>query len=126
MAPEHQNPDGEQPAPEEPAWREPPPPPPIPALLREPTRPKAASTPAASESKESLVGMGRAWAVALDFVFTVLAGAGLGWVAGRFAGHQPAWVMGGLALGFAVALIRILRGTMREERAEAERKRLGK
>ena len=70
--------------------------------------------------------MGKAWGVALDFVFTIMAGMGLGWLVGRWQGHSPGWVLGGLALGFTIAFIRIIRATMREEREEQERKKGGR
>lgn len=70
--------------------------------------------------------MGKAWGVALDYVFTILASTGLGWLAGRYLGHAPAWIMGGLAVGFAVALTRIVRNAVREDREAEGRKPGGK
>lgn len=98
-------------------WREPPPPPDIPEVLKKPPRP-APAPPEAGPS--SLSGVGRAWGIAMDFIFTILAGAGLGWLIGRWQGHMPGWVLGGLALGFAAALVRIIRATQRQERLERE------
>ncbi len=107
-----------------PIWREPPPPPEIPAVLREPAHPARSTGKGPGESaKSEILGMGRAWGLALDFVFTVLAGAGLGWVGGRYVGPMPAWVMAGLALGFVIGFTRIIRSTLREEReAEGQKK----
>lgn len=107
-------------------WREPPPPPAIPELLKE--RPEDSRRKTASETpaQTSLSSMGRAWGMAMDFIFTILAGAGLGWLIGRWQGHVSGWVLGGLAVGFAAALVRIIRATQKQERAEraaAERRK---
>lgn len=106
-------------------WHEPPPPPDIPEVLQRPTehRPGPASDP---RMPTSLSGVGRAWGIALDFVFTILAGAGLGWLIGRWQGGMPGWVLGGLAVGFAAALIRIIRATQRQERLEKEGRKGGR
>ena len=69
-----------------------------------------------------LAGAGRAWAVALDFVFTIIAGAGLGWLADRWRGSLPLWTMVGLVAGFVTAFIRIIRTTQRQEREETARR----
>lgn len=108
-----------------PYWREPPPPPAIPELL---TRP--ASLPKSAPKPESiatdLTGFGKAWGTALDFVFTILAGTGLGWLGGKYIGPPTPWVLGGLTLGFVVAFIRIVRATTRDERDQRERKNKSK
>ena len=67
-------------------------------------------------------GMAKAWGVALDFVFTVMAGGALGWGFDKWRGTAPNGVMVGLALGFVVAFIRIVRATLRQEREDARRK----
>ncbi|MCC6678996.1 MAG: AtpZ/AtpI family protein [Phycisphaerales bacterium] len=108
-------------------WHEPPPPPDIPDVLKE--RPGAGRTHDQPSSSSSLSGVGRAWGIAMDFIFTILAGAGLGWVIGRWQGHIPGWVLGGLSIGFAAALVRIIRATQRQERLEraaAEERRKGR
>ncbi len=69
-----------------------------------------------------VAGMARAWAVALDFVFSVLAGAGLGWLFDRWRGTLPWGLLVGLVLGFIVAFWRIIRATQAQEREEADRK----
>jgi ATP synthase protein I len=74
-------------------------------------------------SKDSgVAGIARAWAVALDFVFSVLAGAGVGWLFDRWRGTMPWGLLVGLALGFVVGFLRIVRTTQAQEREEAERK----
>lgn len=72
------------------------------------------------------LGMARAWATAFDFIFTILAGALAGWGFDWWRGTKPAGVMIGLAAGFIFAFVRIVRATMAQERAEADRKRAGK
>lgn len=98
-----------------PGWREPPPPPEIPELLREtPTRVSAPK----GESPGAWKDTAKAWGLAIDFIVTILAGAAVGWAGATWIGGSLAlWVMGGLGLGFAMALTRIIRQTMREERA---------
>lgn len=71
----------------------------------------------------NLAGAGRAWAVAFDFVFTIVAGAGLGWLADRWRGSLPLWTMVGLVAGFVTAFIRIVRTTQRQEREEKAKRR---
>lgn len=98
-------------------WHEPPPPPDIPEVLKHPPPgPRLPEPPGPS----SLSGMGQAWGMAMDFIFTILAGAGLGWLIGRWQGHLTGWVLGGLTVGFAAALVRIIRATQRQERRERE------
>jgi ATP synthase protein I len=65
-------------------------------------------------------GMGKAWSTALDFVFSILAGAFVGWLADRWRNTLPLWTLVGLALGFVTGFIRIVRATQRQERAERE------
>jgi hypothetical protein len=70
-----------------------------------------------------LAGMARAWGVAFDFVGTVLGGMLLGYFFDRWRGTTPAGTLTGLGVGFAAALVRILRRTMAEERAAEAAKR---
>lgn len=93
----------------------------IPQVLRTPVRKADLSPmqggPATGQSTSpEVAGAGRAWATAMDFVFTILAGALLGWLADRWRHSIPLWTMVGLALGFVTAFIRIVRATQREER----------
>jgi hypothetical protein len=67
-------------------------------------------------------GMARAWATAMDFVFTVVAGAGLGWGFDYWQKTLPWGTLVGLGVGFVGAFIRIVRATQRQERAERERR----
>ena len=91
----------------------------IPEVLREqPTDSKAKG----GGSGSSLGDLAKAWAVAFDFVATVIGGLALGWVFDWWRGTQPWGMLIGLAVGFASALIRIIRRTLREEAASQRRK----
>ncbi len=67
--------------------------------------------------------VGKAWGVAGNFVFTIIAGALVGWLIDRWRGSLPVATLIGLGLGFATAFIRIIRQTQREEREEQARRR---
>lgn len=69
-----------------------------------------------------LGGAVKAWAIALDFVVTIITGAGLGWLADRWRNSLPLWTLVGLTFGFAAAFVRIVRATQRQERAEKARR----
>lgn len=97
--------------------REPPPPEidprlQIPEILRQPVR-RPEPPP---EPPQSWGQMAAAWGVALDFVFTIIAGAALGWLIDRWLKSSPWGVLGGLALGFAAALVRIVKRTQTSTR----------
>jgi F0F1-type ATP synthase assembly protein I len=92
----------------------------IPEVLRKPVqRPK---DPDKGSAMASGVQMGRAWATALDFVFTILAGAILGWLIDKWRGSSPTGAGVGLGLGFVLAFYRIVRATQKQEAAEREQK----
>ncbi len=115
--PDERDPLAPDPPDETSGWREPPPPPEIPAVLREPA--PTLSKPGGQAPRDAgLGGVARAWATALDFVFTILAGIGLGWLVGRWQGHVAPWAIGGLVVGFVAAFVRIVRATRRQELAE--------
>lgn len=94
----------------------------IPDVLRqEPGPPKGGGGAGGS----SLGELARAWAVAFDFVATVIGGLALGWLFDWWRGTQPWGMLVGLAMGFASALIRIIRRTLKEEAAAARKKKSG-
>ncbi|QOJ00229.1 MAG: AtpZ/AtpI family protein [Phycisphaeraceae bacterium] len=96
-------------------------PPPIPEGLK-PARSGGASPVKEKGLGASMAEVGRAWALAFDFMLTIAAGAGLGWALGRWFGSQNNWIMIGFVLGFATALYRIIRHTQKQEaRERAER-----
>jgi len=100
-----------------PLFTNPPDPGPIPETLRRPVH--APKDPDTSPALQSIAGAGAGWGMATDFLVTILAGLGLGWVVDHFADSAPWGLVAGLGLGFVVAFIRIVRQTQRAERAEA-------
>jgi len=69
-----------------------------------------------------IAGMGRAWAISLDFVVTILAGTGLGYLADYFLKSLPTGTIIGLVLGFITAFIRIIRASQRMDREDQQRR----
>lgn len=67
-----------------------------------------------------IMEMGKAWGVALDFIFTIVAGAAAGWGFDYWWGTTPTGSLIGFGAGFTLALIRIIRYTLRQERLERE------
>lgn len=115
---------GESASPEDRTWPTVPfskPPPAIPEELTRPVDTPASLKAARAKKEGGLGGIARAWGTALDFVFTILAGGVLGFLADKyyFAGGSKG-VLIGLASGFVIAFIRIVRSTLAQERAEAK------
>lgn len=105
--------------PEYPAIPIAPDPPPMPEVLRGP----GAALPRGREP----AGAGavfsdttKAWAISMDFVFTVLGALLLGYFADRWFGTAPKAAIGGLVVGFSFALWRIIRRTLADEKREKE------
>lgn len=98
----------------------------IPEVLREPTPGTPAAKPARSNPDAGMWGMAKAWGIALDFLFTIFAGAALGWGFDYWRKTAPVGLMVGLAVGFVVAFIRIVRVSIRQDREEARRKAEGR
>lgn len=98
-----EEPTGDDPAWEDPRLR-------IPDVLR-PQPPKP--PPPSSNFSARYSDVARAWALAFDFVGTILVGALLGWLFDRWRGTLPWGVLVGLAFGFVGAFIRIVRATNR-------------
>ncbi len=102
----------------------------IPEVLRtpvkkpdyDPTYGNSASRP----SSDDVRGMGRAWAIAMDFVFTIVAGLLLGWGLDSWKGTAPWGLLGGLVVGFTAAFVVIVKQSAKQERAEKERKAAGR
>lgn len=99
-----------------PAWREPPPPPDIPDLLKEPVHRHAPPPP--PKAAEGGVSTAKAWAVAMDFVFTIIGSLLLGYFADSWFKTKPLWTMVGLGAGFVFALWRFISRMLKEDRAE--------
>lgn len=98
----------------------------IPEVLRTPVRQSnfdpVTGNKADRKDIADAAGIGRAWAVALDFVFTIIGGALIGWLIDYWRGTLPLWTLIGLGAGFVSAFIRIVRMTLRQEREEKARR----
>jgi hypothetical protein len=99
----------------------------IPQLLREPV---GLHVPGRDAPKVGAVGSlmdaGKAWGAALNFVFTIIAGLLIGWLIDHFLKTKPWGVLGGLATGFVLAFVQIVRNTLKteaKEKAERERRK---
>jgi F0F1-type ATP synthase assembly protein I len=90
---------------------------PIPEVLR-----KGPSVAQPSTKPSDVAGMARAWGVALDFVFTIIAGAAVGWLIDWWLKSAPIGLLVGLGIGFVFAFWRIIRTTQRQEAADKRRK----
>jgi F0F1-type ATP synthase assembly protein I len=67
--------------------------------------------------------MAKAWGVALDFVFSILAGGGLGWAFDAWRKTLPWGLLVGLGLGFIVAFWRIVQATNRQDADDRAKRR---
>lgn len=96
----------------------------IPKELRTPIRqPELPGTPGAKGTgARSIAGLGVGFAMALDFVGSILAGSLLGYLFDRWQGTSPTGVLIGLGIGFVGAMIRIVRTSQKAERAERKRR----
>lgn len=74
--------------------------------------------PKQTEGGLGFLGIAKAWGTALDFLFTIFAAALLGWLFDRWKGTAPTGLMVGCGLGFVLAFVRIVRSTLKQERAE--------
>jgi len=96
----------------------------IPEVLRE--RPGDRQGPRPEPKRESFGETAKAWGMALDLVFTTIGGFILGWGFDYWRGTGPWGAIIGLALGFMLAAVRLIRSTLKaeaKEQAERERKR---
>ena len=95
----------------------------IPEALREKSKPFI-DKPA--QRRESLGETAKAWGMALDLVFTTIGGFILGWGFDYWRGTGPWGAIIGLAVGFLLAAVRLIRSTLKaeaKEQADRERKR---
>jgi F0F1-type ATP synthase assembly protein I len=94
----------------------PPHPGPVPDVLRGPGHsPAPAKAPG---TMASIAGMAAGWGLAFDFIVTIFAGLGLGWLFDRWRGTAPWGILAGLALGFVASIFRIIRASQRTDRIE--------
>ncbi len=100
----------------------------IPKALRTPVEKPASlireEQEAATRQQQAgnLSGMAKAFAMATDFIVSILAGAALGYGVDYFAGSLPWGTVVGLFAGFILATTRLIRMTNREEEAAKKAK----
>lgn len=102
-----------------------PPPPEIPALLREPVRtPRTHNILGMGEKprQRGVSDFGRAWGVAMDFVFTILGGLLIGYAIDSYFKTLPRWTLILMSLGFVYAVWRIVRRSLADEADAASKK----
>lgn len=100
-------------------WKTPPPPPmpdfpKIPQSLRDAADGKP-------QEKSSLAGFGAGWALALDFVGTVLASWLIGFGIDWWQKTSPWGTLIGLGFGFGYGIYRMLKQSQREERGQSRK-----
>lgn len=96
----------------------------IPDVLKESNQPLRGTRSDLDEQgvAANLAGAGKAWAIAFEFVITIVAGIGLGWLFDRWKGSAPTGALVGMAAGFVMAFYRIVRATQAQDRAEAKQR----
>lgn len=95
----------------------------IPEILTKPTPgARKLSADARRESEKDFTGIGQAWSVAFEFIFTIVAGGGAGYLFDRWRGSSPVGTLVGLAAGFVLAFVRIVRTTQAQERRDKQRR----
>lgn len=94
----------------------------IPEALRTPIRkPDLPGAPRTSGTG-SISGIGIGFAMAFDFVGSIIAGSLLGYLFDRWQHTQPVGVLVGLGVGFVGAMIRMVRTSQKAERRERQNK----
>lgn len=95
----------------------------IPEILRE--KQPAPSEPEPGSGKGSFGDTAKAWGMGLDMVFTTIGGFGVGWAFDWWQGTGPWGAIIGLAVGFVLAMVRLVRYSIKadaKEQAERERR----
>lgn len=98
------------------AWQPSKPPPPMPEFSEIPESLRKAARGGTRESPSGLAGVGKGWAMALDFVGSIIAAWLIGFLIDRWQKTAPWGSLIGLGVGFAYAIYRILKQTKAEER----------
>ena len=94
----------------------------IPEVLRDQPRPAAPPLPMEKSVGRQVSDLGTAWGVAFNFVATIIAGVLLGWLFDWWRSTRPWGILIGLAVGFVVALVQIVRYSLRQDRDAAARR----
>jgi F0F1-type ATP synthase assembly protein I len=98
-------------------WKDPPPPPPMPDFPKIPQSLRDAAGQKQPD-KFNLAGIGAGWALALDFVGTILASWLIGFGIDWWRKTSPWGTLIGLGFGFGYAIYRILRQSQKEEKKD--------
>ncbi|MBX3375636.1 MAG: AtpZ/AtpI family protein [Phycisphaeraceae bacterium] len=104
-------------------WREPPPPPPVPNFPEIPESLRQAAEGKKPPRQSPLSGLAAGWAMATDFIVTLIAAWLIGFGVDYWQGTSPWGSLIGVAVGFAYAMYRLVRQSQREEREAARRKK---
>lgn len=70
------------------------------------------------EQRKNVSDLGRAWGVAMDFIFTIVAGFLVGFGIDSYFKTMPLWSLVLMAFGFVYAMWRIIRRSMEDEKKE--------
>jgi len=106
-----------------------PPPPVLPELLTTPVRKPTernilgmGEKPTALGRASQVVGMGKAWGIATEFVASIIGSFLIGFAIDTYFNTLPKWSLGMLTLGLVYAVWRIVRRTMEDEKREKAEK----
>lgn len=98
------------------AWQPSKPPPPMPKFDDIPESLKEAARGGVKDTPSGLTGIGKGWAMALDFIGSIIAAWLIGFGIDWWQKTTPWGSLIGLGIGFAYAIYRILKQTRDEER----------
>ncbi len=96
-------------------WQPSKPPPPLPDFPDIPDSLRQSAQPNKT-APTNLAGIGKGWALALDFVGSILAACLIGYLIDRWQKCSPWGTICGLGIGFAYAIYRILKQSAAEDR----------
>lgn len=81
----------------------------IPEILRKPINHPSRNRPAKPPALAGLGDLGKALAIGLDFLFSIVAGGVLGWLIDRWLNSSPAGILIGIVAGFGGGTFRMLK-----------------